>query len=149
MKEEILEKIKSQKIKMKPKIAFALRIFGIIAIIVLLAVFAIYLISFILYTNHFSWMLILIALIFIFLIEILMREFRFTYRKPIIYSLILVLLIVILCGFIVHTTPFHSRISCLCHQYQVPIISSLYNQYEKADIPRCNCGSCNFQSPGY
>lgn len=144
IKSEILDKIESGRVKMKPRAVFILKIAGLSTIVILLAFFAVFLISFAFYVNKFPLMLILISLILILLIEALMHRIKFSYRKPVVYTLLLVLLSAVLLGFILHITPFHSKVSCFCHKNSLPIISNLYDRYELGNNASegCGCGAC-------
>ena len=144
IKSKILREIKSGDLKMKPKIVFIFKIVSLIIVASLLVLFLIFLISFGFYANKLPWGLLVIILILFTLVEILIYKFKFGYHRPIMYSLALILLIIILAGFVVHTTPLHDKVSCFCNKNQVPIIGDLYEKYIEDDIvPTCNCGNCN------
>jgi hypothetical protein len=133
IKDEVLEEIKEHKIKMHPKIYFTLKALALIALVVLLIVFAICMISFIVISSEESgarflihmgakgflslayslpWVFILVVAIVIILIEKFIKKFNIAYRRPLIYSLLVVLIIVLCCGFFMHRSPIHRGLSC-------------------------------------
>ena len=117
LQETLLAKIKEGQMVMRPRWHFVLKaVLGILGMIIL-AMAALYLISFILFALReagllfipgfgfhgvgvflFSlpWILILVSLIFIFLLELLVKRYAFGYRKPLLYSLFGVLGLVVL-----------------------------------------------------
>ena len=127
---KIIEKIKRDDIKMKPKMYFILKgllvVLGFI-IVFLLSFFIMSLIIFklqndgslllpgfglvgmkILFTS-FPWVLLILVLLFIAVLETFAGSFKLVYRKPLIYSVILIALLVLLGGMIFAKTPFHNK----------------------------------------
>jgi len=149
IKDKILSEIKKGDIKMHPKFTYALKaIFVIVAVLILVAIM-IFLMSFIvfslenngaqfligsgfvgiLYLMHsLPWVLIIIILIAIVLIETLIKRFKFAYRRPLIYSLLTVLIAGVACGFLMHHESFHRGVSCL-------INDSFYRDRENINLP--------------
>lgn len=134
IKDRILNEIKKGDIKMHPKFHFLLRLIILTTIIVLLILVIVFLISFIVFSSEnngarfllgsgFSgvmslmhslpWIIILIVLIVILLIEGLVKKFKFAYRRPLIYSLLIILIIGLACGLLMHHESFHRTVSCL------------------------------------
>ncbi len=159
--EKVLSKIKTEKIKMKPKVYFILRmtllVFGTIA----LASFVIYLISFIVFSLRASgilflpkfgfpgmrillsslpWFLILISGVSIILLEIFTQKFRFVYRKPILYSLLVIIIIVFMGSFLIEKTPLHSSLFWKAQEKRLPAIGSIYRDYGVPQIDNVHQG---------
>ncbi|MCX6729920.1 MAG: hypothetical protein NT058_00240 [Candidatus Portnoybacteria bacterium] len=149
IKDRILNEIKKGDIKMHPKFTYALKaIFVILAVLILIAIM-IFLMSFIVFSlenngaqflvgsgiggvlflmHSLPWVLILIILIAILLIESLIKRFKFAYRRPLIYSLLVVLVAGVACGLLMHHESFHRGISCL-------INDAFYEEKENINLP--------------
>jgi len=134
--EKIVEKAKD--LKMKTKAHFLLRsILSIISIVVflILALFVISYIGFVLRINAFAylfklgwlgigsfflgfpWLLILLSLGFVILLYYSSKRFSLVYKKPVIYSFVVIMILVMVSGFVISKTGFHSK---------VPVMGSLY-----------------------
>lgn len=128
LKNKILNKIKEGKLKMKPSFYFILKFIGIIMGIVILSLIALFLVSFVifslrfygaLYLLHFGMrgiklfivalprVLILIILIILFILELFMKNLAPIYRKPLLYSLLVLFIIMLIGGIILERTNFH------------------------------------------
>lgn len=161
IKNNILEEIKSGKIKMRPKIYFWVKLVFFIFLVVILFLVSVFLISFILFVLNISggwfltkfgwggikslflslpWLLILIALIFVFLVEIIISSFGFTYRRPLVYSLASLLVFAIVCGFVVHKTPFHQNLLLSAEGENLSIFGPFYLNYSRMQFPDTQTG---------
>jgi len=139
IKNRILSEIKKGDIKMHPRVYFVLKSIIYIGIAVLLFVFISYLTSYgIFYLenngirflfktgfNGFSvllhvlpWVLIVLFLIILYLIEKVIKKFNFTYKRPLIYSFLFVVVLAVIFGFILHKHPIQKFISCNLPQDQ-------------------------------
>jgi len=149
--ERVLKRIKSEKVKMRPRIYFVLRGVFIALSIVFVAFFILYLVSFIFFIFRISgiwylprlglpgfgmlfvsspWILILIAMLLIVILEILVKRFSFAYRRPILYSILVIIVIIFLGSFIIVKTPLHSGFFWKARENQLPVIGTFYRQYE-------------------
>ena len=104
MKNDILETIKNSQVRMKPRWHFMARAAFTISGGIILFLLIVYLVSFIIYIeqqsgNHFlisiPWFLISLSIVCIALLERVVCRYAFAYRRPLLYS---VLAIVILIG---------------------------------------------------
>jgi len=148
--DNVLDKIKSGDVKMKPKIYFILRMVLLILGVMFLFSFIIYLISFILFSLRASgllflpkfgflgigilfgslpWFLIFLAAILIVILEIFTKHFTFIYRRPILYSLLTIIVIVIAVSFLIEKTPFHSSLFLSAREKHLPLIGPFYRNY--------------------
>ena len=66
------------------------------------------------------WLLILFSLIFVVLLEVLVQRYSFVYRKPLLLSVSLIVLIVILGGFTIASTSFHRQMQFNAMHHQLP-----------------------------
>jgi len=111
--DKIFNKIKKEQIKMRPKIYFILKAVLIALTTLLVAFFVLFLVSFIFFNLRASgawflprfglpvigiffkslpWLLILITIILIGVLEILVKRFSFAYRRPILYSILFIII---------------------------------------------------------
>ena len=146
-KEKLLNKIKKGEIKMKPKVFFVLRTLGLVACTLLCLLLLVYLASFIAFWFKaigfgllggfgfwgvqriffaLPWLLILFCLALLFVFETLAKRFSFVWRKPLVYSLVLIVLFALLFAFIVSKTGFHSRLFFKAQQRELPLMGSFY-----------------------
>jgi len=156
IRDQILNRIKAGKLKMKPKVYFVLKNIIFVAAVVALSMLIVYLISFIVFSLDkngawlltrlglggllslivsLPWLLILIILLSMFLIELLIKNLKFAYHRPLIYSILGVMVLFLALGFFTHLTPLHKGLSCLCAEHKVPIASFLYDSYKEMDFP--------------
>jgi len=161
LSDEILNKIKSGSVKMKPKLYFILQTIFLILSIFTLFLFVIYIVSFIAFSLRatgllflpkfgfpgigiflisFPWPLILLAIILIAALEILSKHFNFIYRRPLLYSLIGIIIIVIAIGFLVERTPFHSNLFRRSQTEHLPAIEPFYRDFGVPRIPDAHIG---------
>jgi hypothetical protein len=148
--DNILNAIKKGEVKMRPKWHFILRgvLLGIGTALVVLTL--LYIASFILFVLHqtgvwflpsfgfqglgllfFSlpWILILIAAIFIFILELLVRQYSFAYRRPLLYSALGVIFLVLIGGFILAQTDLHPHFYRDARARRLPFGGELYRGY--------------------
>ncbi len=149
-KNEILQKIKKGKVKMRPKVYFALRGVLIALGIIFVTLFVLYLLSFIFFNLRLTgiwylprfgfpglrllfisspWALILIAIVLIIILEILVKRFSFAYRRPILYSILAIVIIIFLVSFIIGKTQFHPELFQRAREGHLPIVGDFYQGY--------------------
>jgi len=150
---QVIDEIKNADLKMRPRWHFILErsLFIIGFFIILGASFC--LASFILFSLrqsglwfapefglrgwqtlfHFMpWALIVLSLLFLIILEILVRKFSFAYRRPLLYSLFGLLLIVILTGHFL--VPWNQRLYSASRQNQVPFAGKIYRVFSPSQI---------------
>jgi hypothetical protein len=160
-KENILEQIKSGKVKMRPKVYFILRpiVFVLLLIIVIVAV--IYLISFMLFAMRINggafvfsfglqgiwaiirslpWALILVALFFIVLLEMILIQSNFVYRRPILYSFFALVILALIGSFFLNRTSFHTNLFSANREGKLPVFGPLYTHYGKINFDNVHAG---------
>jgi len=156
-KEDILNKIKSEKVKMKPKLYFIVRpilfVFGLIMIIV----FSIYFLSFLFFIFKINdgwaltsfglrgvlallmslpWGIISFILLLMVVLETLLFRFSSVYRKPVLYSFLALLVLISAVSFAVGLTSFHDNMFL---NQKLPWMG-LYEGYERIDFRNIHCG---------
>jgi len=147
---KVLEKIKSGKIKMRPKIYFILKAILVGLSVAVIAIFILYLISFIVFTLRMSgiwfapgfgfygvkiflfslpWILISIAIILIIVLEILVKHFSFAYRRPILYSILGIITLVLLGSFALSQIKIHPYLFQKSQERHLPVAGKFYRDF--------------------
>jgi len=147
IEEVVLNKIKSGEVKMRPKIYFVLKTTLIALSVFVVILFVLYLVSFIVFTMRASgawflpgfgplgartflfslpWILILIAVILIVALEVFAKHFTFVYRRPIVYSMLIIIALVLLGGFIIERTSFHPDLFWRAREGHLPLMGRIY-----------------------
>ncbi len=146
----ILDLIKSGQIKKRPKWHFVLsKILNIFAVIII-ALTAIYLISFLIFTFKFNgllllpglglkgtglflasfpWLIIIVIGLIVIGLEIFISKISFAYKKPLIYSLLAILLVSITFGYLLSTSEIHPRLMNQAINKELPIGGQFYRNY--------------------
>ena len=153
--DKILGKIRSGQIKMRSKSHFILKTVFIFLSVIVVALFTLFLISFIIFALRASgiwfmpsfgfrgmgiffsslpWLLILTAILLIVILEILVKRFSFTYRRPILYSIVVIVILVLLGSFILDQTRFHSGLFGRAQDRRLPMIGQTYRDYGMAEF---------------
>jgi len=132
---EIIEEIKKKEIKMRPRWHFILRSILIIALGIIISIIALYLLSFILFSfRPFPWLPFVFLLIFIISLEYLLKELKIVYRKPIIYSLLIIIFLLFMLGSVLNRVNFHERME----RRNLPGTRQFYKRYPKRIIEKPN-----------
>lgn len=147
--ENILEKIEQKKIKMKSKQYFVLKNFAYLFGLILFFLFIVFISSFILFEIHFTgvgeltsfgwrgfgafvtffpWLLFLLVLLLIVVLELVAQRFSLVYKKPLVYSLLAILVFVSVFAFIVFKTPMHPALFKGARQGKFLFINPFYRE---------------------
>lgn len=141
VRQQIMEKIASGRVKMRPRWRFILEavlwIFGL----ALAALASLYLISLAVFILHrsglwfapsfgprgwmimlfsFPWLILLAAIGFIAALEIFVRHYAFAWRYPLLYSALGVVVLAVVGGLLVAATPLHRQLRQGPGQFQLP-----------------------------
>jgi len=148
--EKVLNKIKKGQVKMWPKFYFILKALVFILGIVFILFLALFLISFIVFNLRasgvlflprfgllgfrsffmfFPWLLVIFSILFIIALIFLAKRYRFVYKKPLLYSIIAIVVIVLVGSFIFLRAPFHNRLSERAWRGRLPVAGPLYREY--------------------
>lgn len=149
-RDAILDKIKSGKIKPHSKWYFVLKACGIAVGMFLMIGLVLYLTSFIVFALRgngvmlftdlgprgfmrmlfaLPWLLILLTVVLIGIVELQMRYFQAVYRRPFIYSLAAILLVVISVGSLIGASEFHRNLMQISEQGKFPVLPGFYEQF--------------------
>ncbi len=145
--DKVLNKLENSQVKMRPKAYFILKTVLIALAIIVVTLFALYLTSFIVFALRASglwylpkfgfsgigalitllpWLLIFIAALLIVVMEILVKYFSFAYRRPILFSMLGIILLVLLGGLLIDKTQFHADLFQKAQERRLPIAGELY-----------------------
>ena len=147
--QEVLETIKNEDVRMRPKWHFVLRGLLAGAGLFFAAVFLLYLVSFLAFEwraaafwsvpdsafRHcafiatFPWFPLLFIFACVALIEILVRRNPSVYRRPLVYSVAAIALLGLLGGLAIARTGFHRRFSRFAEDNRMPIAEPMYRFY--------------------
>lgn len=152
MKDNLLKKIRTNEITMRPKYYFIIKIvlIAVVSIIVLVVSVAIFnfisfttringhdsllgfgLRGFIFFLELFPWLLLIIDIVFVVLLEWLLRRFRFGNKIPVLYLLIAILIIAVSVGLVIDRgTSFNDNFLNHADQHHLPML--LNNYFENA-----------------
>lgn len=146
----IAEKIHSGELLMRPRWHFVLKGALLVAGVAVVLLFILYIISFVLFALRESglwsvpafgfsgvllflfslpWVLLSATLVSIALLEILVRRFSFAYRKPFLYSLGGIIVIVFFGSAFVAQEEVHDRVWRFTEKRHIPLIDPLYRGY--------------------
>lgn len=152
---KILKIIEEKKIAMKPKWYFVLRAALAITGVVGLLVATLFVTSFVVFTmmhngiaripldtafgwmlvaRNAPWMLIVIAIIFMVLLEVLVRRYSFSYKRPLTYTATGIILLCALGSFLLVKTPFHEGMLQEAREHRLRLGGPLYRAYPMKKI---------------
>ena len=148
--ERVLKKIKGGKVAMRPRWHFVVKaLFGIVGVGIVLLV-ALYLVSFALFALRLSgawfipafgfrgvflflwslpWVIVGAAILFIIVLEVLVRRYSFSYRKPFLYSLLGVFFLVAIGAIAVERLRFHDEVFRFTQERPIPFVGQFYRGY--------------------
>ncbi len=153
IKDSVLKTIESGRVKMLPKWKFVLRTSLMIVGVVLIALTALYLASFIvfmlrqsgalfapgfgypgvkIFLTSLPWVLIGASILFIILLETLVKHYSFAYGRPLLYSVFGVLALVITGGVVIGFSPLHEQLFERAEMGKLPFGGSFYHQFGQA-----------------
>jgi hypothetical protein len=147
---KVLATIKSGDVTMRPKWQFFLRTGLEIAGVIILLLVLIYLASFIIFILQRTglefvpsfgwhglvvflmsapWILFILCIVFIIILETLVHQYSFAYKRPIIYSVLGIVLATVFAGFIVSRTSMHRQLLQSANSHQLPVAGPLYRGF--------------------
>lgn len=150
IKEKVLSAIAEGKIKMQPRWRFVLRAALLLLGLVLATSVLLYLASFLVFILRRSgawfapvfglrglvvlllslpWVLVAVSIIFVILLELLVRRYAFAYRRPLLFTVLGIVMLAVIGGVVVESSHFHEGLEFFARQHRVPLADSLYRQY--------------------
>ncbi len=159
--EKVVSRIERGELKMKPRIYFIAKIASIIGLLFLSFLLVLYfgsLIIFILRINDiflfhgmgfqvirsillsFPWYLVLLIFVLIAFIGILGKGFRFVYRKPLIITLLSILILVVVSSFLIERSSLHYSFFRMAEEERLPLAGKMYRDFGNLDIEDAHFG---------
>lgn len=147
---QVLKTIEQGKVAMRPRWHFALKAALGIAGAALVFLAALSLLSFLIFALHASgiwfvpafglrgvalflfslpWLPVVLSLLCVFCLELLMRRYAFTYRKPLLYSIAGIVALVIAGSAAVESLRLHERVWTGIQEHALPFLGPLYRGY--------------------
>ena len=152
IKKAVLDKIKSKSIKPHSKLYFTSRNALLVLTIVITFLILLFITSFMIFAlktselwflpkfgmrgieiliSNFPWILVFIIIVFTTLLEMLANRFNFVFLKPLLYSVLIIIFIVITFSFFLNDTPLHSFIYEKAKQSNLPIVKPFYDDFTR------------------
>lgn len=151
IRENVLHAIKDGEVTMRPRWYFVVKAILVGAGALLIFLGTIYLASFVIFVLYktgiiyvpdfglhgimgflfnLPWLLIFVAFVFAIFLEVLVQRYSFVYKKPLLYSVCGVLVLVVAGSVIVAATPLHSQFFKNSRERQLPFFpGQLYLQF--------------------
>ena len=154
---KVLDKVKTGQIKMRPDSYFVLKTVLTILGIFVIAIFILFLLSLISFNLRASgiwylpkfgilgfgsylrllpWIIILVVVVLVILLEYLAKRFSLVYRRPIVYSLIFIVLLLAVGGLIIDRTPLHPNLFMDIKEREIQFMEPFYPNTENNGVYR-------------
>ena len=169
IKKTILEKIQSGDVAMRPKWYYVLKSVLLFTGVAIIGVWIVYLVSFVLFAVLNSgaifvpafglrgltvfllalpWLMILLAAVFIIVLEVLVRKYSFGYRKPLLYTVLMILGVATLGTVLVAQTNLHERALERATGHRLPVVGDVYRIYHQVNHDNVHAGVVTEVSEG-
>lgn len=146
----ILAQIKKGKVSMRPRWQFVLQAALAGVGLAIVGVMLIYLLSFVIYIMReegfiwmplhgsrelleffrlLPWLLILSSIIFFGILELLVRKYSFAYKKPLIYSLLIILTLSLAASIFMSQIGVHERLERFARERNLPVFDPIYRHF--------------------
>ncbi len=150
MRDSVMAGIDAGKIKMKPHWHFVAKGVLLIIGIVLAILMLLYISSFIIFVLHqtgvwfapgfglrgiqeflrdLPWLLVVIAILFMVILQFLIKRYSFSYGRPLLFSALGIIVLVIVGGFIVSLTPVHRGLMLRAQDDRLPFAGGFYRHH--------------------
>lgn len=152
LKKDILSKINSGDIKMKPKIYFTAKTILVLLAVTVTIVVLFFLISFMVFSIRdssrlfllgfgdagiwtflitFPWLLLVIEIILLVVVDILLKYFKFAYKTPFIYLVTGTTIVVVFISFFVSSIPIHETLYQEATEQKIPVFETIYKEAKR------------------
>jgi hypothetical protein len=164
LEKNILAKIESQKLSMKPKWYFfiisTLYIVGtILALLGTMFIFSLIIFSlhlsgawfvpgfgfygFAVFLQTIPWLMALLGIIFLFILQILIRHFAYAYSKPLVYSAGVIIIGGLLGSVLIAQTDFHKNLFVKTQRMRGPVNQIIYEKFGNQRAKNISIGEVN------
>lgn len=79
----------------------------------------------------FPWWLLFLALVLILLLEVIFKKYQIIYRRPLVYSLGIFLVLTFVCGSIIARTSWHDDLLEQARGRHLPVLGGMYRNFEE------------------
>lgn len=150
VQESVLENIKNHHVSMRSKKYFLLQTALFVTGMIIVIGTLLYLASFIVFGlaesgiwfvplfglkgwfvffKSLPWVLILLVLVFALILEVMVRRYSFAYRRPLLYSMLGIVGLVLIGGFIISRIHLHQQIRQYGRMHGVPMVGGFYRRF--------------------
>lgn len=154
LKDEVLQKIRTGDVQMKSKSYFAWQVIALAFIAALIVIIAAWIVSYIVFSlsiserisllgfgwrgvmtflSLFPWKLAVVEVILIIFLNWLIHRFRFSYRSPLLYSLLGGLVVSGVLAWVMHSGSVQEVLLDQHYRSNLPVIGPLYDRVERPD----------------
>lgn len=151
LRENILTRIQKGQAKMTPRWHFILKTSLFLFGFILIFLCALYLLSFTLFVldksqlwfvpqfgahgvfiffRSLPWLLIFVVLLFLIVLQILARRYSFSYQRPLLFSVLGILVLVIIGSSVIQKLRFHEGVSIYSRMHKLPFAGPMYERFE-------------------
>ncbi|MDD5109734.1 MAG: hypothetical protein PHI63_00785 [Patescibacteria group bacterium] len=169
VREQVIEKISAGQAKMHRRAYFAAQTALFAALIFILLVSLLYLTSLVIFELRDSglwlaprfgwrgvrvflmslpWLLVIACLGFLIVLEIFVQHYSLVYRRPLVYTVIAMLIIAVIGGWVVARTPLHPALLNRAERGGLPFAGPFYRAYGEKGFPRVHPGTIREITPG-
>lgn len=149
VRSEVLHKIHRDEVKQRSRSYHVLKTIVIVVGILFVFLLSVFIISFVvflvrvngatilpsfgirgigLFFASLPWLLILLAVAFIFCIELLSRRFSVSYKRPLLYTILGIVFVVAVLGFVFGRIGIHERLSSVSQKHDIPFAGEMYKK---------------------
>ncbi len=147
LKDQILKKIKSGEVAMRPRAYFVAKVLLVSFVVFITFITSALLISYILFSIKaqggifllsfgtrgfyefilvFPWILLLINIFLLIVLDLLLKHFKFCYNRPLLYVFLISLTTITVFGSLVNYTSFHQAMMSRAESQKLPMFGGFY-----------------------
>ncbi len=153
IRNQILEKIKSGEVNMKPKYYFIIKLMALALTVFLTFILSAMLVSYVLFSIKISgqffllgfgakglyqffialpWFILAIDLVLIFILDWLLKSFRFGYNSSVMFLFVVTLVSITVLAYLINSTSFHRDMMIRAEGKKLPIAGGFYNDLRRS-----------------
>jgi hypothetical protein len=161
LKDEILQEIETRNIKMRPKWQFVLYSSAAILAGIVLWLTVIYVASFIVFVLDYSgvwfvpnlggngwyhfllsvpWILIILLISLFLLLEYIIKRSSFSYRRPLIYSILITIFLIVIGTYSISKTSLHLALLKSAEKNNLPVAGPMYRRFGHPNLKNIHKG---------
>lgn len=151
--DNVLEKIRQNEVKMRPRLYFTLKFIALIVVALLISIVSVFIFSFMLFSIRatseamllgfgsrgwylfflmFPWPLLFIDVVLIAVLEWLLRQFRFGYKKSVVYLLLGLIVAIVSLGYLLDRgAHLHEGLLDRADHHNLPFMEGMYEKVRR------------------